>query len=235
MTLMHASKVFGEETCNISTFRVTGASEVFVLACRCGDNQEYIGRSTLELDAHTPNTRAQEALTVGCIEKQKGAMARACQHGRVAFQSSASEVLKKCLSRRPQNPSKRGRKRLFYRTDACATDFRELDVPRLEALLVCSCPQRSGYAISPAVTQFFTTTSPLGGDAEQKFLLECTKAALLELDTTCRNHPRRFNLESAQAFNVCCKRARVKFDDAKLKCQAVVPDDVTKIALSLQG
>lgn len=230
--LVSVAPVNAERTCKIATFRVTGKNSLFALACRCGGQPEFLGRSIRFLDTHTPDTIAQERLTVHCIEKRKREMARACQRSGSAFEHRATNVLRECMEKRPTNPTNEGMMPFTYRRDQCVSEFRELDVDRVEALLVCACTQRPGYIVSLGVIQFITNGSPIGASAEQKALQKCTKAALPRLDYTCRNMPKRFDLRSAQMFNVCCKRIRRKFDLDKLKCQATVPDDVSELDLT---
>ena len=218
--------------CRIATHRVTGKNKLFALVCRCGRGSEALGRKIRFLDPLVADTNAQEQVTVECIEKEKHAMARACERNPALFESRAAHVLRRCMGTRPINATKEGNKPFSYRRDQCVTEFRELDVSRKEALLVCACTQRSGYLVHPGVTQFFTVGSPIGEDEEQKFMQECTKGAMSHLNNACKKEPRRFDLRSAQTFNVCCKRARVKFDVDKLKCQATVPDDISEIDLT---
>ncbi|PXF40864.1 hypothetical protein BWQ96_09409 [Gracilariopsis chorda] len=222
----------GERTCRIATHRVTGKNNLFSLICRCGDGLEMLGRSIRFLDPHTPDTIAQEELTVQCIEHRKPEMAGACLKSGSEFERLAAHVLRECMDRRPENPSAEERMPFTFRRDMCESEFRELDVDRVEALLVCACTQRPGYIVHPGVIQFITTGSPNGASEEQKLLLNCTREALPRLTDTCSNMPERFDLRSAQAFNVCCKRVRVLFALDKLKCQATVPDDVTELDLT---
>ncbi|PXF41483.1 hypothetical protein BWQ96_08790 [Gracilariopsis chorda] len=159
-------------------------------------------------------------------------MARACFRNGSEFEELAASVLHECMDRRPVNPSAEVRMPFTFRRDSCKADFRELDADRLEVLLACGCVQRPGYIVNPGVIQFITSGSPNGANEEQKMLQECTREAVPQLSETCRVMPERFDLRSAQAFNVCCKRARVQFDVEKLKCQATVPDDITQLDLS---
>ncbi|CAN8075227.1 unnamed protein product [Agarophyton chilense] len=222
-------------TCNIATHRVTGKNSLFSLVCRCDNRPEMIGRSVRFLDPDTPDTVAQEELTVDCIEHEKPRMARACVHSGSAFERAAAHVLSDCMGRRPSNPSAAGMQPFAFKIDRCVTEFRELDVERMEALLVCACTQRAGYLVHPGVIQFITNGSPLGSGEEQRLLETCTAQAMPQLNDACRNMPGRFDLRGAQAFNVCCKRARVLFDDEKLQCQAIVPDQVDSIDLTFVG
>lgn len=224
--------VDGERTCRIATHRVVGKNNLFSLICRCGDGLEMLGRSIRFLDPHTADTNAQEELTVACIEHRKPEMAGACLKSGSEFERLAAHVLQECMGRRPQNPSAEGLMPFTFRRDMCEAEFRELDVERVEALLVCACTQRPGYIVHPGVIQFITSGSPNGASEEQKLLLNCTREALPRLTDTCSNMPERFDLRSAQAFNVCCKRVRVLFPEEKLECQATVPDDVTALDLT---
>lgn len=224
--------VSAQRRCRIATYRVTGKNSLFSLVCRCGQMSEALGRKIQFLDPHTPDTMAQERLTVSCIERRKHEMERACQRSAAHFERSAEHVLRLCMGKRPKNPTREGLKPFMYRRDQCEYEFRELDVPRKEVLLVCGCTQRPGYIVHPGVTQFLTVGSPNGEDEEQKFMQKCTKDAIPQLNDACKNIPGRFDLRSAQAFNVCCKRARVKFALEKLKCQATVPDDISAIELT---
>ncbi|KAI0562820.1 hypothetical protein FGB62_52g10 [Gracilaria domingensis] len=218
--------------CAIATHRVTGKNSLFSLVCRCDNRPEMIGRSIRFFDPDTPDTMAQEELTVDCIEHEKPSMERACVYSGAAFERRAAHVLDDCMGRRPQNPSAEGLQPFAFKNDRCETEFRELDVERMEALLVCACTQRPGYLVHPGVIQFITNGSPVGSSDEQTLLQTCTEEALPSLNDACRNHPGRFDLRGAQAFNVCCKRVRVLFDEEKLKCQAIVPDDVDSIDLT---
>lgn len=221
-----------QRRCRIATHRVTGKNKLFSLICRCGRRSEMLGRKIRFFDPHVADTNAQEQVTVRCIEKEKHALARTCERNPALFESRAAHVLRRCMGKRPKNPTREGNKPFSYRRDQCVTEFRELDVSRKEALLVCACTQRPGYLVHPGVTQFLTVGSPNGADEEQKFMQKCTKGAMSHLNNACKKEPERFDLRSAQSFNVCCKRARVQFDVAKLKCQATVPDDISEIDLT---
>lgn len=218
--------------CAIATHRVTGKNSLFSLVCRCDNRPEMIGRSIRFLDPDTPDTMAQEELTVNCIEHEKPRMASACVHSGSAFERTAAHVLVDCMGKRPKNASAKGLQPFAFKKDRCETEFRELDVERMEALLVCACTQRAGYLVHPGVIQFITNESPVGSSEEQSLLESCTKEALPSLDDACKNMPQRFDLRGAQAFNVCCKRVRVLFAEDKLKCQAIVPDVVESIDLT---
>lgn len=233
--LLCVTSVHAQRRCKIATHRVTGKNKLFSLICRCGRRAEMLGRKIRFFDPHTPDTNAQERLTVKCIERRKHAMARACEHDAALFERNAGHVLRDCMGKRPKNPTGEGKKPFSYRRDQCVTEFRELDVSRKEALLVCACTQRPGYIVHPGVTQFLTVGSPNGEDEEQKFMQKCTKEALPHLNDACKKEPERFDLRSAQSFNVCCKRARVQFDIAKLKCQATVPDNIDDINLTFRN
>lgn len=221
------STVEAHGDCKIGTFRITGASSFFTLVCQC-DN-EYRGRTFRFLDPDTPDTNAQEALTVSCIEKRKSSMAHACDRSVKSFQQMATHALRNCMNLRPKNPSGNGLKPFTYSTDNCKSEFRDIDTANVEAWLVCGCTQRPGYVVHPGVIQFLTDGSPNGAKQEQKFLRDCTGSALPALSNSCISQPERFGLRGRQLFNVCCKRLRVKFSAAKLKCQAVVPDDVSNL------
>ena len=232
LALLFVTAVNAQRTCRIATLRVTGKNSLFALACRCGDGREALGRSVRFLDPKTPDTISQEELTVNCIEHRKPEMAHACQRSSRDFEHLAAHVLRECMDKRPVNPSPEGLQPFTFNRDQCETEFRELDVDRVEALLVCACTQRPGYLVHPGVIQFITSGSPIGAGEEQKALEKCTKDMLPSLDKACRDIPERFDLRSARMFNVCCKRIRVQFALDKLKCQATVPDDVSSLDLT---
>lgn len=216
-------------SCRISTFRVTGRSSLFALACQCGSSPEFLGRSIRRLAPSRPDTIAQERLTVSCIEHLKPSLSRACSHSPFLFQMRASAALKTCMNRKP----KRDNGELFrFNKEKCNAGFRELDEERKEVLLVCQCPQRVGYSVQPGVVQFVTDGSKNGASREQKLLDRCTRNVRAQLTSGCRVHPERFDLRAAQAFNVCCKRIRRQFPKNKLLCQAVVPGDVEDFNLT---
>lgn len=160
-------------------------------------------------------------------------MARVCRNkGGTAYQRVASHVLTRCMKLTPKNPPAKDNRKFTFDGSKCVAEFRELDVARVEALLVCACTQRPGYIVHPGVIQFITTNSPNGASKEQKLLQKCTRDFIPALTNACSNMPKRFDLRSAQMFNVCCKRARVQFKNAKLNCQTIVPDDVSALDLT---
>lgn len=219
--------------CHIATHRVTGKNSLFSLICRCDGNPEMLGRSIRFLDPHKADTVAQEKLTVSCIEHRKPHMARVCaKQGGTAYQHAASRVLRHCMGITPRNPPAADNVPFVFDRSMCEAEFRELDVARVEALLVCACKQRDGYLVHPGVIQFITDLSPNGAAAEQKLLQSCTSEFVPALSQACAAMPERFDLRSAQKFNVCCKRLRTQFPKDKLKCQAIVPDDVSSLDLT---
>lgn len=219
--------------CNIATHRVTGKNSLFSLICRCDGNPEMLGRAIRFLDPKKPDTIAQDKLTVRCIEHRKNHMARVCAHrGGNAYQHVAARVLSHCMRIKPRNPKPSENKPFTFDRSKCVAEFRELDVARVEALLVCACTQRPGYLVHPGVIQFVTDLSPNGAAAEQKLLKRCTNEFIPSLSQSCSAMPKRFDLRSAQKFNTCCKRLRTRFPNAKHKCQAIVPDDVDTLGLT---
>lgn len=229
LTFVH---VEGGKTCNIATHRVTGKNSLFSLICRCDGNPEMLGRSIRFFDPQKNDTIAQEKLTVRCIAKRKLSMEAACAISGQRFEHRARDVLTHCMRITPKNPAPEDDRPFTFKRDKCFAEFRELDVARVEALLVCACKQPQDYLVHPGVIQFITDISPNGASQEQKLLESCTKEFIPSLSQTCSNMPGRFDLRSAQKFNVCCKRLRTQFPKEKLLCQAVVPDNVSSLDLT---
>lgn len=216
--------------CRVVTHRVTAVSRLFSLVCRCGKRQELVGRSVRLIDPKVPDTKQQDRLTVECIEHAKESLLHDCLRDPREYDRNAAATLKRCMSLRPKKGNKTNP--FTYHSRQCETEFRQLDVPNArEALLVCACTQRPGYIVHPGVVIFRLEDSPLGASKEQDFVRECTRSFLPQLTEACAGAPERFDVRSAQALNVCCKRARVKFQNQKLECQTLVPDDLSTLML----
>lgn len=222
------------QKCTITTNRVTGRDTIFSLVCRCNNGPEIVGRTVRFLDPHVADTDAQEKLTVHCIEERKAHMARVCAKNAREYEKLAAHVLKRCMALRPKPSAKGFNKKFSFKRNECLAEFRQLERPgEEEALLVCGCTQSPGYIVHPGVTIFRVQDSALGAQAEQDLIKACVEDAIPQFTETCGSLPERFDLRSAQMLNTCCKRARKLLDTEKLKCQAIVPDDISALGLIL--
>lgn len=214
--------------CFADIFRVVGSNDLYSVPCRCEGPDDYVGRSTVFL-GDSPNTLAQARTTVECLRKSRHALNRACDRNVRQFEVEARHAIERCLRERPPKDAEGINSPFDYKKDECRAIFRRVDVEglRQESVWVCACEQEPGYVVHPGVGQFFGMPSILGEGEEREFQKKCTMSELAKLTSTCQTDPARFELQSLQALNVCCKRLRVKFPKSKLDCQMTVPDDVT--------
>lgn len=226
--------------CRTAIFRVRNArNNLYALVCSCRRGHEpygFEGRSVRDFRPWEKDTVAQAGVTVRCFRHRLHHLRRRCVHSSRLFERAATHALRDCMTKRPKRDNG---KPFMYKKDRCTTSFRSLPgisattgKARFETLLVCACRQAADYIVHPGAVQLVTQGAPTSPRTEARFVQKCTRNALGDLGKACAGMPGRFNLRAAQQFNVCCKRARVRFAKSKLQCQDVVPDDVDTVQLS---
>lgn len=220
-----------QRNCSIFTNRQQGVipnRHVWVCGCTNDDGTEFVrGRVDHELDL-TQNTTGHELAILRCQRKNRDHLLRSCRGGADQYQRRAAPILRHCINT-PLNTTEKALTTPFaFKKDQCESRFVRFLLPQIGGVLVCQCFQEIElffqYIVVSGRVAFLTNNAPSGAENEVSTLEECTNEAIAQLEDVCLRTPGDFQLLALQLLEVCCKRARVQFEE-KFECKSAVPDE----------
>lgn len=224
--------------CTVNFFRRVGRSQSIVWTCDCGN--EAVGRVAARGPSTMNDTMARFVQQVRCFDfqRKKRSLRQVCEHNPSNFVSHAKSALDNCqIMKQPSKALVEKYPGPFeYARDDCNAIFVGYDgVEATGSLWICLCRQNMFKNIFPkpqiAVGRvgLDTKNSPWGASREIDLIRSCASSMKVRMQPICSSKAGRFNLLAAQLLEVCCKRVRKMFPNAKFECKSVVPKDVSKI------
>lgn len=221
--------------CDTNIVRNLGRNNDYVLACACKDRTGlaiFRGRAQAKGPSGAADTAAKGKATIRCLQAHRNRLTHICSRNGIGFERAAQMALHRCLRAIPTAADKRTKGKFTYRRDMCDARFAPLIGRQVGGFWICRCSQ-GGFRVVTGVGALVTTGSPFGAKKEVLLTRQCTLSVRAQLTQTCRGAPGDFELLALQLMEVCCKRLRLALVTSKLKCRALVPDDITGLKFLL--
>lgn len=232
--LVHFSLILAQR-CELTLTRVLGRTSNYVWVCDCLNSEgmfEAAARTQVDAPKSQLDTDARATAFLRCTSSEKQRLLHTCLRDRRAFERQAQHVLSRCLHAEPSSQDLQLKGPFMYNPSTCQSRFVRFIGANTGGVWICRCPQEDreeGFQVVSGRAQFLTDVSPIGSVEEVSFLQNCTgRTNKNQLQQVCRQSPGDFELLGLQLLQVCCKRARTRFD-AKFRCAAIVPGDVTPL------
>lgn len=216
--------------CYLNFHRLIGLRDRYVWACQCINNSALSdatnGRVEINARPQSKEMRAQTRATARCIRHSYASTLAVCERNVTEYQTVAKRTLRRCKNAKPTMAELRRNGPFIYKKNMCVANSYRAEFPLRGVVWVCQCQQEPFIFVSPGRAAFLTDAAPGNALAEATVIDRCTLSVTKQLSDVCSRTPGDFQLLALQLLEACCKRARVRFASAKLKCAAVVPKNV---------